>query len=108
MEPCSTRLWLATRTHHRQLSIFAARCARSCIRCLIGVHYINVDRFGSVMPAHAGVQEDSVFILSSIPWIPGLALLARNDVAIACPLSSRWWSRRLFGVLHCRSCTEQI
>jgi hypothetical protein len=33
------------------------------------------------MPAKAGIQGDLAFVSGYASWIPGLALLARNDVA---------------------------
>ncbi len=47
------------------------------------------------MPARAGVQEDPVLASNSASWIPGLALLARNDVPAASPSSLLWWSTSL-------------
>jgi hypothetical protein len=32
------------------------------------------------MPAKAGIQENSALASGNASWIPGLALLARNDV----------------------------
>ncbi len=37
------------------------------------------------MPAKAGIQEDSVVASGYDSWIPGLAVLARNDVTIVSP-----------------------
>ncbi len=39
------------------------------------------------MPAKAGIQGDSALAFGYTSWIPGLALLARNDVAIGYPSS---------------------
>ncbi len=37
------------------------------------------------MPAKAGIQGDSALAFGYASWIPGLALLARNDVAAFTP-----------------------
>ena len=37
------------------------------------------------MPAKAGIQENEVFAYGYAAWIPGLALLARNDATTAAP-----------------------
>ncbi len=50
-------------------------------------HRIDSEGFGPVMPAQAGIQEDAVLTSSYASWIPGLAVLARNDVATGCPSS---------------------
>jgi hypothetical protein len=42
---------------------------------------------GFVIPAKAGIQRDSAPASTSASWIPGLALLARNDVPPVYPLS---------------------
>jgi hypothetical protein len=34
------------------------------------------------MPAHAGIQEQVAQSVSIASWIPGLAVLARNDVSV--------------------------
>ncbi len=39
----------------------------------------NSDGYDFVMPAKAGIQKHKALACSSAFWIPGLALLARND-----------------------------
>jgi len=34
------------------------------------------------MPVHAGIQEHTAPASGSASWIPGLALLARNDASL--------------------------
>jgi len=34
------------------------------------------------MPAHAGIQAHTAQASGAASWIPGLALLARNDVSL--------------------------
>ncbi len=38
------------------------------------------------MPAKAGIQEESALVSGYTSWIPGLALLARNDAPTVYPL----------------------
>jgi len=47
------------------------------------------------MPAQAGSQGDSALASGYTAWIPGLALLARNDVPAVHPSSLLWRSSRL-------------
>ncbi len=44
-------------------------------------HLIDSDGSDFVMPAKAGIQEHTALASGSASWIPGLALLARNDAA---------------------------
>jgi len=56
------------------------------------VCHIDVEGFRSVMPAKAGIQGDSALASGYTSWIPGLALLARNDVPAVRTSSLLWWS----------------
>ena len=47
------------------------------------------------MPAQAGIQGDSALASGYTAWIPGLALLARNDVPAGYPSSLLWRFSRL-------------
>ena len=49
------------------------------------VCHTDVEGFRSVMPAKAGIQGDSARASGYTSWIPGLALLARNDASTAIP-----------------------
>ena len=51
------------------------------------VCHTDVEGFRSVMPAKAGIQGDSALASGYTSWIPGLALLARNDVPVVYPSS---------------------
>jgi hypothetical protein len=56
------------------------------------VCHTDVEGIRSVMPAKAGIQGDSALASGYTSWIPGLALLARNDVLAVYPSSLLWWS----------------
>jgi hypothetical protein len=56
----------------------------------------DVEGLRSVIPAKAGIQGGSALASGSASWIPGLALLARNDVPTAYPSSVLWWATRTF------------
>jgi hypothetical protein len=49
------------------------------------VNLIDYDGVDFVMPAQAGIQENSALVCGYASWIPGLALLARNDATPATP-----------------------
>jgi len=68
-------------------------------RRLLVVCHTDVEGFRSVMPAKAGIQGGSALASASASWIPGLALLARNDVPAVYPSSLLWWSTILCAAL---------
>ncbi|MBM4258053.1 MAG: hypothetical protein FJ147_19440 [Deltaproteobacteria bacterium] len=47
----------------------------------IGVNPAGFTESIFVMPAKAGIQEHAALVCGLASWIPGLATLARNDVA---------------------------
>ena len=59
--------------------------------------HTEVEGFGSVMPAQAGIQGDLALASGYTSWIPGLAVLALNDVLAGYPLSLMWWFSTLLG-----------
>ncbi len=54
------------------------RLARNKLRLL--THRRDSDGYGSVLPAQSGIQDLQAKASGDTSWIPGLALLARNDV----------------------------
>ncbi len=46
------------------------------------VYPIDADGYDFVMPAQAGIQEHTTWASGEASWIPGLALLARNDITL--------------------------
>jgi hypothetical protein len=61
----------------------------------LGVCHTDIEEFRSVMPAKAGIQEGSALASGYTSWIPGLALLARNDVPAVYPSSEVILQRKL-------------